>query len=63
MIYSESENKAWWVGLSEAKKRKLIDRMIEVTGNSAFAVSIMKQYEAGNQMTPRQIQSIRRWER
>jgi len=66
MIYSDDELRRWWGLLSKMRINEIFETMIEKAwseGAQKFAESLKEQWESGRQLSPKQLQSIRKWDR
>ena len=63
MIYSDGELRRWWAEKSKLEKAELLGLMIEKSSSPNFALSLSRQVESGAELTPKQLQAVRKWER
>lgn len=66
MHHTDAELKRWWDGLAEAARQEILQTMVECAKDEIFcefAMSIRRQWDLRKSLTPRQLASVKKWER
>lgn len=66
MLYSDEENKRWWMGLSNAERTEIFERMEDAAKDvefKNFALNLARQWNLGGSLTPKQVAAVRKWAR